>query len=172
MANNNRFFLESPRLKLIPLTITELRTLLHSVPEFEQLTKMIYAANDLSCHLINVFTSQLHKMEETPNDWLWLTFWMILSKETNQIMGSIDFKGCPDSQKSVEIGYGLGEDFRHLGYMKEACHTLCDYGFSQGLKAITAETDFDNKPSEKVLTSNGFALTHQTNQSNWWILKP
>jgi len=171
MANNHRFYLETPRIRLVPLTAQEIKTLIKSLPDFETLTGFIYAANDLSPHLVNVFLSQMKKMEEHPLDWLWLTFWMLLDKSTNQIVGSIDFKNGPDDQRMVEIGYGLGEDFRHKGFMKEACHALCEYGFSQGLFAITAETDCTNKPSENVLKSNGFVFSHQTDQSNWWILK-
>jgi ribosomal-protein-alanine N-acetyltransferase len=163
--------IETPRLKLIPLKVTELRLLTKSRYDFERETGFIYAANDLSKHLIQLFRSQADQIDSDPDHWQWLTFWVIVEKQKNEIIGSIDFKNWKPDEFTIEIGYGLGEAYRNQGYMREACLHFCQYGFSQGITTIVAETNRFNVPSSNVLRNCGFYLDRQIDNSLWWKLE-
>ena len=57
-------------------------------------------------------------------------------QEDNVAVGMIDFKNIPTINGEVEIGYGLGESYKHLGYMTETVHAFCAWGKSKTLYNI------------------------------------
>ena len=57
----------------------------------------------------------------------------------------------------VEIGYGIDEAYRRKGYATEALAGMVKWTMKQGgVKYITAQTEPNNKISQKVLLMNGF----------------
>ena len=68
-------------------------------------------------HAQNAPTAQSLKAKENRSSYLWLTFWLIIRKEDNVVVGMIDFKNIPNTKGEVEIGYGLGKKHEHFGYM-------------------------------------------------------
>ena len=86
------------------------------------------------------------------------------------MVGSIDFKDMPDSDGEVEIGYGLGRDFEHNGYMTETVQAFCDWALKQdSVKHVIAETDVDGISSQKILKRCGFK-EYARNNTVWWRL--
>ncbi|MDR1437065.1 MAG: GNAT family N-acetyltransferase [Candidatus Symbiothrix sp.] len=86
-------------------------------------------------------------------------------------MGRACFKGEPDENHQVEIGYGTDEKFRNRGYMTEAVKAMCEWAFSQpGVEAVIAETAPDNQASHRVLEKCGLSRFKQSNGSVWWRL--
>ncbi|MEY8298927.1 MAG: GNAT family N-acetyltransferase [Emergencia timonensis] len=49
----------------------------------------------------------------------------MVRKSDRVVIGSADFKDIPNEAQEVEIGYGLGKDFEHNGYMTEAVQAMC-----------------------------------------------
>ncbi len=73
-------------------------------------------------------------------------------------IGQIGFKGQPDTDGSVEIGYGLNDTHHNLGYASEAVGALVNWALESGFaKRITAETLESNLASNRVLEKLGFA---------------
>lgn len=86
----------------------------------------------------------------------WGSDWKICLK-TGVTVGGIGFKGLPDAEGIVEIGYGIDEAYRQRGYATEAVDGMVKWAMKQnGVKYITAQTDPNNKISQKVLSANGF----------------
>ena len=40
-------------------------------------------------------------------DYPWITYWLMVLKENQTGMGMLGFKGIPDQDGQVEIGYGI-----------------------------------------------------------------
>lgn len=86
----------------------------------------------------------------------WGTNWAICL-QTGEAIGGIGFKGAPDTEGTVEIGYGIQEGFRGRGYAAEAVEGIVKWALAQmDVKRITAQTEPDNAASQNVLLKNGF----------------
>jgi RimJ/RimL family protein N-acetyltransferase len=61
-------------------------------------------------------------------------------------------------EKEAEVGYYLGKEFEGKGFISRSLKRIIKYGFEELLcNTIWAGTHLDNKKSQKVLESCGFA---------------
>lgn len=158
------------RLELIPLTARQLKLWLEDVSTLENELNCSYCAEPLEGHFYDVVFSQLVKMENDSDYYLYHSFWFILRKTDRVVVGSCGFKNIPNESGEVEIGYGLGKEFEGEGYMSEAITTVCKWALSQeNVHHVIAETENDNPKSENVLKRIGFTIYKQ-NETNWWRL--
>jgi len=161
--------IKTPRLDIIPLTWKELEYLVTNVTQFEKNTAYFYDGEDLNETLLSIFSSSIKKIQENPKLFEYLTFWMIVLRKTNTVIGSICFKGVLDDDHSLEIGYGLGNKYHHHGYMSEAVASFTQYGLNGlGATKIKAQTLRDNIASIKVLEKNQFIKVKQTKKYNYF----
>lgn len=90
-----------------------------------------------------------------PEEWDWYAIWMIERKDGTHV-GDLSFKGLGEDG-SVEIGYGILEEFRNSGYATEAVTAASDWASKQpGVSRVEAETEPDNAASQRVLEKCGF----------------
>ena len=75
--------------------------------------------------LPEIVKGQLEKTEKNPDAYLWHSFWFLVRKSDRVVIGSADFKDIPNEAQEVEIGYGLGKDFEHNGYISDAVQAMC-----------------------------------------------
>lgn len=107
---------------------------------------------------------------KNPDDYLWHSFWLLIRKTDRTVVGSADFKGIPDAKQEVEIGYGLGKEFEHQGYMTEAAEALCKWALAQDhVSHIIAETDLGGFASQRILQRCGFTEIKRQ-KTVWWRL--
>lgn len=87
----------------------------------------------------------------------WYAIWFMELKDGNGgPIGDLCFKGLGEDGV-VEIGYGTYTGFEGKGYMTEAVMALVQWACRQsGVLRIEAETDKDNKASQRVLEKAGF----------------
>jgi ribosomal-protein-alanine N-acetyltransferase len=78
-------------------------------------------------------------------------YWAIVLKETNQVIGSIEAFKIDESNKSIMLGWVLGEKFWGQGLMPEAARVVRDYLFSEGFVRIWAYHNIENKKSGRVM---------------------
>ncbi|MBC9910766.1 GNAT family N-acetyltransferase [Chitinophaga varians] len=111
-------------------------------------------------------------LQHDPKSFPWL-LWAIVSAADNTVMGDIGFKGRPDENGMVEIGYSLLPAHRNQGYMREAAAALITWAFQQPfVKSIEAECEVDNIASGKVLQRLGMRQTGmQDNMLRWHLLE-
>jgi ribosomal-protein-alanine N-acetyltransferase len=84
------------------------------------------------------------------------SFWYLVLKDTNEVVGLCGFKGRPDDSGSVEIGYSILSQFRGIGLATEASMRLIAWAFTHsGVRRVTAETLPHLKSSIRVLEKNG-----------------
>lgn len=86
-------------------------------------------------------------------------YWLSTSENAFKptLVGSGGFKGKPDTDGTVEIGYSVLPEFQNLGYATEAVRGLVTWALSQkSVGRVIAEVFPDNIPSVRVLTKCGF----------------
>lgn len=146
--------LQTERLKLIPCTDQSLS--IFSSEEFE-------IGPHMKMHLEEL------KKDSTLLGW---GVWLVINKETNTIIGDIGFKGKPNSQKTVEVGYGIIPFAQSKGYATEAVKEIIQWAFlSNDVNEVVAECEEDNFPSIKVLEKLNMNREEKEGTMLKWRLK-
>lgn len=103
------------------------------------------------------YTEMLEGCKSHPEQRLWYAIWvMALKNDPQLVVGDLCFKGL-DANGMVEIGYGIQKAHEGQGYMTEAVIAMTQWANMQpGVKKVEAETDPDNKASQRVLEKAGF----------------
>jgi RimJ/RimL family protein N-acetyltransferase len=98
--------------------------------------------------------------EAHPDRASWLGWYAIrLGEDPPVLCGSIGFKGPPDANGMVEIGYSVLPAHERRGLATEMVETLVQWACAQpGVRCVEAETTFDNHLSVRVLERTGFHL--------------
>ena len=165
----NRDCVETERLTLVPLTEDGL-ALYNSDPT---LCEAALGASGVSGALYGFPDGFFEKLETTLADerdrYLFFTVFLVVLKETDEVVGGIDFKGAP-VDGATEIGYGLNPSYEGRGYMTEALTAFLQLGRSLGVRTVLAETDASNGKSQNVLKRCGFRLLKQE-ETLWWEKK-
>jgi len=108
--------------------------------------------------MITAYREMLQGCLDHPEQWEWYAMWMI-EREDGAHVGDLCFKGF-GADGSVEIGYGIDEEYQGNGYATEAVNALAAWALRQpGVKRVEAETDPDNAASQRVLEKCGFVPT-------------
>ena len=157
------------RLQLIALSQSQLESCLQDSSLLAANLK-IPLANDIFSPVVrHATTVKISKMrQEKPDRHHWNTYWLIVRRDENIGIGTIGFKGQPDSQQyKVEIGYGLSAQHRQQGFMTEAAQTMIRWALAQpDCLGVIATTDPHNSPSHRVLQKTGMAR-NGTKDGEW-----
>lgn len=101
------------------------------------------------------YTEMLDGSLRHPEQREWYAIWMIERKDGTHV-GDLCFKGL-DANGVTEIGYGISDEYQGQGYATEAVKAAVAWAFRQsGVTAVEAETEPDNKASQRVLEKCGF----------------
>lgn len=158
------------RLSLILLDARQMRLWADNLPALEKELGVVYLAETVDDDFRQMLLKQAEAEQRDPGNELWRGFWWLIRLSDRTVVGSADFKHPPDERGETEIGYGLGENYRHCGYMTEAVKAMCALALKQEeISAVTAETLTDNIPSQHVLTRCGFSPYRQ-DETLWWRL--
>lgn len=162
--------IQTERLELIPLNTTLLKLWIENLPSLEKELDVTYKAEPMEGIFLQIVKSQFEITKNDPENYMWHSFWFLVRKSDRVVVGSADFKDIPSSENQVEIGYGLGKEFEHNGYMTEAVKAMCNWALSQNnVKHIIAETDIDGFSSQNILKRCGFTKYKQ-GETLWWKL--
>ena len=108
--------------------------------------------------LKRAYQEMLQGCLDHPEQWEWYAIW-IIEDRVGACVGNLSFKGL-NADGSVEIGYGISEEYCGKGYATEAVNAAVDWAMGQpGITRIEAETDPDNTASQRVLEKCGFILS-------------
>ena len=158
------FFIESERLRLIPLTHTQLLLWKESREKME-LSMGLNPSNmlidpfweeEVADALKNWF---IPKTLLYPDKFEWYTNWEAVLKTDNISIGGIGI-GYPDENGEAITGYSFDQNHQNKGYATEALKRICEWGFiNADVKTIWADTGADNYPSQRILIKAGFKQT-------------
>ena len=88
----------------------------------------------------------------------WFVRWIVL-RETGEIIGSTSFHGAPDENGMIEIGLGLHENFRNLGFAKESLRGMWTWVLSDpSVRVLRYTVGIGNLASIRTIQSFGFEL--------------
>ena len=122
----------------------------------EQMEAFIAAETDAD--LKTAYTEMLEGCLRHPDQWNWNAMWMIELRDGTHI-GDLCFKGL-GANGTVEIGYGVLEEYQGQGYAAEAVDAVVVWALDQpDVTRVEAETAPDNRASQRVLDKCGFLPT-------------
>jgi RimJ/RimL family protein N-acetyltransferase len=164
--------IKTERLIIYLLKPSQLDTLVEDINSFEKENNIKYRGEVIEGLFKKFVYDQLETSKKDIDNYCWSSLWLLTQKENNTAVGSISFKGSPNNEGEVEIGYGLGKDFEHKGYMTEGVKAVCDWALKQSnVFQITAETDADNIPSQRILQRCGFEKIKEKDTILWRLTK-
>lgn len=158
-------------LRIIPLSLEQFSMLLDAPSKLEAALRLSPSNLALEGHTLDAMRWLYGNAGLHPEQRLWYTNWQIVLTSANQAIGSACFKGGPNAEGEVELGYGIHEAHRNRGYMTEAAMALGNWAIGQpGVWAVVAETDKDNPASRRVCAKSGMTKVRETPTTIIWRL--
>jgi len=103
-----------------------------------------------------IFEYSLAQIKKNPNSAKWWIYLPILITE-NTLVGSCGYKGAPNEEGMVEIGYEVAENYRNRGLATEIAKLLVQQAFEdEKVNIIQAHTIEEANASTRVLEKCGF----------------
>ncbi|RIV22529.1 N-acetyltransferase [Fibrisoma montanum] len=168
------FFLETTRLRLIPLTSQHLSLWLRSRTLLERILGLTPEPYDLEPEYYTEVVDALQNYwlpntERYPSQYMWFTNWEIVPKDQNRSVGGIGLAGLPNDAGETMVGYSLLRKYRRQGYATEAMQGLLNWAFENpNLQTVIADTHIDNQASQGVLIKNGFIKIREIDEIVRW----
>ena len=97
--------------------------------------------------------------------------WMIIKKDTLEIIGDLGFKGFNNEEENIDLGYGIIKEERRKGYAEEAVSEIIKWAFSNEIiKEITANCLTENINSINLLNKFNFTQIRLESEMIYWNL--
>lgn len=118
----------------------------------------------------DTFTPSYHRWKAHPplRDW-WV--YLIIHIPDNQLIGSCGYKGEPDANGVVEIGYEIMPSHRMKGLGFETAQGLLLHAFNHSsVRKVIAHTVAEENASAHILEKLGFVQTEDVNDAEEGLL--
>ena len=163
--------IQTQRLNLIPLTLEQLQLFLTDLEQLEvDLGLPIDRdnTNETVQRAINIKISKMANLK--PAQHPWVTYWLIVIVDKSIGAGLAGFKGIPNHNREVEIGYGISPAVRGNGYMTEAVQALIMWAFEHEHCQTVVALDVlrSNIASQRVLEKVGMTMVQKTDEALFW----
>jgi len=158
--------LRTERLYLIPCSLDAAESLVscNAVSEYKR-------ADNWPSEDIKGFLPHYIKLLECDPLLLGWGVWLMVHDLQQKIIGDLGFKGRPDTNGVVDIGYSIAPEYRRQEYTFEATKSLVSWAFGQNtVNKIIAECTRDNTPSIRLLKKLGMRPIHSTHGMLKWEL--
>lgn len=113
-------------------------------------------------HDMAALTHTLWQLRRHPQEAGWWLHYFVRREEEGAprlLIGAGGYKGAPDAEGTVEIGYSILPEYRRQGFATEATRGLIAHAFRRSeVKQVVAETLPELYPSIGVLKKCGFSL--------------
>ncbi|MBS1917210.1 MAG: GNAT family N-acetyltransferase [Bacteroidetes bacterium] len=163
--------IETKHLIIMPLDHRQLRLYLRANNKFEKEFRLSDTGRNISLPVkerVEFFILPQIK-KATGDNYLFYTFWIVIEKTSLNIVAELGFKGKPNHQKEIEIGYGTFFSQLNKGIMTEAVGGMIDWAKARtDVDYILAETDEKNIASIRVLQKNNFQQFDKIDDMLWW----
>lgn len=161
--------LTGARLILLPLTLPQYYKFICQTVQLEQELGLPYHGRPLTGTFRTALQQRYLKFLAARQQPFFHTLWLLTLPEEKLCIGNIAFKGGPGTDGAVEIGYGIGSNFRGRGYMTEAVRLLTEAALAlPSVRLITAVTAKDNAASIRVLQKSNFFYTGSSDVYLHW----
>lgn len=162
--------LETDRLLILPLSRPQLLQYLQNDGSLEAGLHLPPARLELTPDLLEAFEkSILPNVDDRLGSRFFYTLWTVVLKKSPCLVGDLCFKGPPNEEGEIEIGYGTLQEHRCQGYMTEAVGGMLRWAFAQpNVRYVLGETEKTNPASMKILENNFFWIYSETETTFWW----
>ncbi len=94
----------------------------------------------------------------------WYTYWLLIITKVPIGVGLAGFKGLPNEQGEVEIGYGIDPAYQKQGYTTEAVQAQIAWAFEEPAcqSVVARDTKKSNVASLRVLAKVGMTQYQET----------
>lgn len=168
--------IQTERLNLIALTANQLHLLLDAPEQLEQQLGFPISRENIADPVRRAVGMKLAKMAAAAKELHpWCTYWLVVIAAVPYGAGLAGFKGAPDEDGIVEIGYGIDPAYRNQGYTTEAVQALIAWAFQDPAcsSVIAPGTRKDNPASNRVLAKVGMRVYDEAEDAlSWRIEKP
>ncbi|WP_266203923.1 GNAT family N-acetyltransferase [Pontibacter kalidii] len=97
--------------------------------------------------------------------------WMIVLQHNATVIGDAGFKGAPNQEGVVDIGYSIIEQEQQKGYGLETARALVEWAFRHPqVKVVTANCLLENTASIRLLEKLGMQETVRDDEMIYWRL--
>ena len=155
---NEKKTLRTERLELVPATAPLVRAELGRTGTFSELLGAEIPKNWPPELLVDALSFFLEQLDQHPEQAGWLSWYGVLRGDPEPVLvGSGGFKGCPQPDSTIEVGYSVLPQYQGCGYATEAAAGLLSWAFAHSeVSRVIAETLPDNARSIRVLEKLGF----------------
>ncbi len=165
----NLITLETKRLRVVCLEVKDMLLLNQGNNEAQFAVKSGYCIGKVEGIDKELLEEFCHLASENEAGNLWFRLWDIVFLKDNKRIGGALFKGGPNENGEVEIGYGISDEFQGQGFGTEAIQELVLWALRQeGVLSVIAETEKDNIASQKVLQHIGMVNYSETDTDYLW----
>jgi RimJ/RimL family protein N-acetyltransferase len=162
--------IRTERLILQPLTYGQLVKYIAADGSLEKELQLNETSRTISPELKEALEQTiLPNVADTLKNYLYSTLWTAISKSDKKMIGDVCFKGEPNAEGEIEIGYGTYDEFQGKGFMTEIVAGMLTWAKTQPLvKAVIASTNKTNTASFRLLQKNNFIKVGETDtEFNW-----
>jgi ribosomal-protein-alanine N-acetyltransferase len=147
--------LRTKRLDLLPCSFQVAQAVVQDRDGLKSLLGVQVPDNWPAQDLQEFLPTYAQQLQADPSLLGWGT-WLMIHRAERTVIGDLGFKGRPDDEGTVEIGYSVLPAYRRQGFASEAVRALVDWALAQqGVRGIVAECNADNTPSIHVLEKVG-----------------
>lgn len=107
------------------------------------------------------------KLRNDPSMLGWF-FYLVVHQEDKRLIGAGGFKGRPDNNGTVEIGYEITPAYRDQGYGTELTQALVRFAFNHSyVQKVIAHTEEEYNAAVKVLQKSGMHFVGEAPEQLW-----
>jgi ribosomal-protein-alanine N-acetyltransferase len=162
--------IETERLVLIPCPLSVADALVADRGEAERLLGVQLPTDWPDAELAEFLPLYADDLRENP-DALGYGVWLLVEQTSRTIVGSSGFRGRPNAEGELEVGYGVHPNYRNRGYATEAVQALLAWGLAQsGVTRIAAHCDPSNTASLRVARKGGMREAGQRDGLSRWLM--
>ena len=147
------------RLTLVPASVALARAELHDRAAFADMLGAVVPDAWPPQAAVDALPLFLRWLEAAPDQAGWFSWYALLRDATDAgsiLIGGGGFLG-PPQDGTVQLGYSVLPEFQRRGYATEMVRGLASWAFIQpNVAVVTAETEWDNPASVRVLERSGF----------------
>jgi ribosomal-protein-alanine N-acetyltransferase len=166
--------IQTKRLNLIALTANQLHLLLDAPEQLERTLGFPISRDNMADPVRRAIRMKLAKMATVAKELHpWYTYWLVVVVAEPHGAGLAGFKGAPDGDGVVEIGYGIAPAYRNRGFTTEAAQALIAWAFQDPscCSVIAPDTRKDNPASNRVLAKAGMRVYDEAEDALSWKIE-
>ncbi|MGP4108485.1 GNAT family N-acetyltransferase [Virgibacillus sp. L01] len=162
--------INTDRLTLVTFTVEMMRATLIGQHQLEEITDYKAADEYPMEDYKQLLAYKIDRFTRCPEENEWEG--IIIHKKDNTIMGDMGFKGGPNEEGEMDLGYSIVPSYQGKGYATEMTIAMVNWGLQQQkVNKITASCSESNIPSIRVLEKTGFEQIRTEGKEIYWAIK-